>query len=368
MRGRRHRPGPGRRASGEDDTAITGESPALGTTRVSTSCSTTRAPAREASDERHHARDVRDSRTRRLRRSRPPPTAAIRRPSSPRRCASGAPRPSRKRSIPPCSARMRRARSRPRNWRSTTWASTSIPCAAPRIAALDDDGADHPADAATMVAGWTRSRGACWPKPTRVRRETGDARGGQADPDRNVGARRQDAGRHAWRCRVRIRATRRASRGVQSDATSDTARRKKLDADSTAELARLSADDMDLDLDRLEQALKGDTAKQQRKGSTNEDRFSTDVFSSGAHDSTDLDLDVGDIRRNRDRAPTAYRAHSRRRDVLARARAGHDERSGHQARPGARLHGHGRSRKARAASSTRCCRKAPPRRSRKRSA
>ncbi|HEU4530681.1 MAG TPA: FimV/HubP family polar landmark protein, partial [Steroidobacteraceae bacterium] len=69
---------------------------------------------------------------------------------------------------------------------------------------------------------------------------------------------------------------------------------------------RLSADDMDLDLDRLEQALKGDTVKQQRKGAAEEDRFSSDVFGGRDHDSTDIDVDVGDIRnRNRDRAPTA---------------------------------------------------------------
>jgi pilus assembly protein FimV len=87
-------------------------------------------------------------------------------------------------------------------------------------------------------------------------------------------------------------------------AESDTARRKKPDADSTAELARLSTEEMDLDLDRLEQALKGDTVKQQRKGSTDEDRFSADVFS-GRDNGGRLDVDVGDVRRDRDRAPTS---------------------------------------------------------------
>jgi pilus assembly protein FimV len=93
-------------------------------------------------------------------------------------------------------------------------------------------------------------------------------------------------------------------RAIRGD-SSDTARRKKLDPQSTAELARLSAEDMDLDLDRLEQALKGDTVKQQRKGASAEDRFSSDVFSARDNGATDLDVDVGDVRRDRDRAPTS---------------------------------------------------------------
>ena len=171
-------------------------------------------------------------------------------------------------------------------------------------AALDDDGGDHPADAATMVAGMDEKSRRLLAEADARTREMAMREEGKQTPtgtwvldDKTLaatmalpGADTSDTAR---------------MRGVQSDAKSDTARRKKLDADSTAELARLSADDMDLDLDRLEQALKGDTAKQQRKGSTDEDRFSTDVFSSRAHDSTDLDVDVGDIRRNRDRAPTA---------------------------------------------------------------
>ncbi len=88
-----------------------------------------------------------------------------------------------------------------------------------------------------------------------------------------------------------------------ADRGTDTARRRKVDADSTAELAALSAEEMDLDLDRLEAALQSDTIRQQRKGSTAEHQFSTDVFNKDVA-ATDLDLDVGEVNRDRDREPT----------------------------------------------------------------
>jgi pilus assembly protein FimV len=80
------------------------------------------------------------------------------------------------------------------------------------------------------------------------------------------------------------------------------------DTESTAELKKPAADDMDLDLDSLEQALASDTAKQPLRGASPEERFSSDVFDdrdspgSGAG----IDLDVSEARRShdRDQAPT----------------------------------------------------------------
>ncbi len=96
-----------------------------------------------------------------------------------------------------------------------------------------------------------------------------------------------------------------ARAGAARDGGSDTARRRKIEADSTAALAGLSAEEMDLDLDRLEAALQSDTVRQQRKGSAAEHQFSTDVFSKDlATTDLDLNLDVGEVKRDRDRAPT----------------------------------------------------------------
>jgi pilus assembly protein FimV len=86
--------------------------------------------------------------------------------------------------------------------------------------------------------------------------------------------------------------------------TSDTAERRKPEAEPTAELAGFATEGMDLDLDRLESALKSDTVKQQRKGASVEDRFASDVFGEKDMAATDLDLDVGEVGRDRDRAPT----------------------------------------------------------------
>ena len=95
----------------------------------------------------------------------------------------------------------------------------------------------------------------------------------------------------------------RALAAAAGDGASDTSRRRKVDAESTAELAGLSAEEMDLDLDRLEAALQSDTIKHPRKSSAAEHKFSDDVF--GTDTATDLDLDVGEVKRDRDREPTS---------------------------------------------------------------
>ena len=60
---------------------------------------------------------------------------------------------------------------------------------------------------------------------------------------------------------------------------------------------------MDLDLDQLEAALTSDTIRQPRKGAE-EDQFASDVFGTKDLAATDLDLDVGEVKHDRDRAPT----------------------------------------------------------------
>jgi pilus assembly protein FimV len=88
------------------------------------------------------------------------------------------------------------------------------------------------------------------------------------------------------------------------DGTGDTARRRRLDTDATAQMPRGgNAEEMDLDLDRLEAALSSDTIKQPRKGA-DDDRFASDVFGAKDLASTDLDLDVGEVSHERDREPT----------------------------------------------------------------
>ncbi len=179
---------------------------------------------------------------------------------------------------------------------------------ADRASLDDDDGGDAPTDAATMVAGMD----------DKSRRLIAEAELRQREEDTAMMAGAQQSPTGTWILDEKTLASTMAlpgaadmasdtarMRAMQSDSKSDTARRRRLDAESTAELAKLSADDMDLDLDRLEQALKGDTVKQQRKGSSDEERFSSDVFTSSDHTATDLDVDVGDVRRDRDRAPTA---------------------------------------------------------------
>jgi pilus assembly protein FimV len=99
---------------------------------------------------------------------------------------------------------------------------------------------------------------------------------------------------------ARVRAL--AGAAATGDGGADTARRRKVE-DPTAELSNLSAEEMDLDLDRLEAALHSDTIKHPRKGSTAEHKFSDDVF--GTDTATDLDLDVGEVKRDLDREPTS---------------------------------------------------------------
>ncbi len=98
-------------------------------------------------------------------------------------------------------------------------------------------------------------------------------------------------------------ATTARNRALSGDGTGDTARRRKIDSDATAEMRRSAGEEMDLDLDQLEAALTSDTVKQPRKG-VEEERFASDVFGAKDLAATDLDLDVGEVKHDRDRAPT----------------------------------------------------------------
>jgi pilus assembly protein FimV len=99
-------------------------------------------------------------------------------------------------------------------------------------------------------------------------------------------------------------ATTARNRALSGDGTGDTARRRRIDSDSTAEMRRGRGEEMDLDLDRLEAALTSDTIKQPRRAAE-EERFASDVFGAKDLAATDLDLDVGEVRQDRDRAPTS---------------------------------------------------------------
>jgi pilus assembly protein FimV len=100
-------------------------------------------------------------------------------------------------------------------------------------------------------------------------------------------------------------ATTARNRALAGDGNGDTARRRRIDSDATAEMPRGgNAEEMDLDLDRLEAALSSDTVKQPRKGAE-EERFASDVFGAKDLAATDLDLDVGEVSRERDREPTS---------------------------------------------------------------
>ena len=179
---------------------------------------------------------------------------------------------------------------------------------------------DHPSDAATMVAGLdeksrraienaeAHARGRELDATKRSRTLTGEEKisptGTWVLDDKTLAATvaLPGAGRgDSSSTQDRVRALAAASGAAAGE---DTARRRRSESESTAELAGLSGEEMDLDLDRLESALKSDTIKQQRKGSSAEDRFASDVFSSKDHAATDLDLDVGEIKGDRDRAPT----------------------------------------------------------------
>lgn len=179
---------------------------------------------------------------------------------------------------------------------------------------------DHPGDAATMVAGFdersrraienaeAHARGRDADRTMRSRTLTGEEKisptGTWVLDDKTLAATvaLPGGGRgDSSTTQDRVRAL--AAASGASD-TEDTARRRKFDSESTAELAGLAGEEMDLDLDRLESALKSDTVKQQRKGASAEDRFASDIFGSKDAAGGGLDLDVGEVRRDRDRAPT----------------------------------------------------------------
>ena len=98
-------------------------------------------------------------------------------------------------------------------------------------------------------------------------------------------------------------ATTARNRALPGDGTGDTARRRRIDSESTAQMPRTGGEEMDLDLDQLEAALTSDTIRQPRKGAE-EDQFASDVFGTKDLAATDLDLDVGEVKHDRDRAPT----------------------------------------------------------------
>jgi pilus assembly protein FimV len=184
--------------------------------------------------------------------------------------------------------------------------------------ALDET--DHPSDAATMLAGLDdksrraleevegRTRSARDEPTMRSATLTGEEKisptGTWVLDDKTLAATMAlpGAGDRGESTTTRTRALASAA-AAAGDGASDTARRRKMDAESTAELAGLSAEEMDLDLDRLEAALQSDTIKHPRKGSNAEHKFSDDVF--GTDTATDLDLDVGEVKRDRDREPTS---------------------------------------------------------------
>ena len=183
-------------------------------------------------------------------------------------------------------------------------------------AALEET--DHPADAATMLAGLDEgSRRAldeaqARPRPRdeptlRSTTLTGEEKisptGTWVLDDKTLAATLALPGADRGESTTaRVRALAGAAAAAGGDGA-DTARRRRMDAESTAELAGLSAEEMDLDLDRLEAALQSDTIKHPRKGSGAEHKFSDDVF--GTDTATDLDLDVGEVKRDRDREPTS---------------------------------------------------------------
>jgi pilus assembly protein FimV len=175
---------------------------------------------------------------------------------------------------------------------------------------------DHPSDAATMLAGLDdQSRRALQEVEGRTRssRDEPTMRSATLTGEENISPTGtwvlDDKTLAATMAlpgaadRAESTTTRTRALAAAGDGAADTSRRRKVDAESTAELAGLSAEEMDLDLDRLEAALQSDTIKHPRKGSTAEHKFSDDVF--GTDTATDLDLDVGEVKRDRDREPTS---------------------------------------------------------------
>ncbi|HEY6643582.1 FimV/HubP family polar landmark protein [Povalibacter sp.] len=80
----------------------------------------------------------------------------------------------------------------------------------------------------------------------------------------------------------------------------DTVEQPRMDVDSTAEM-RVSAADLDVDLDNIDQPFGGDTLRQPRADS---DRFSDDVFADHTSEFQKIDLDVGEALGADDHAPT----------------------------------------------------------------
>jgi pilus assembly protein FimV len=161
---------------------------------------------------------------------------------------------------------------------------------------------DHPSDAATMVAGMDeKSRRLMAAAESRSRSDEDTIEEAGKSPtgtwvldDKTLAATVQLPGGNTDNASTdRVRAL-----------DPDTARARRLDVDSTAEMGGLSEEEMDLDLDRLEKALQSDTARQPRSGSTDEDRFSSDVFAGGDFVSTDIDVDVGAVKRDRNTEQT----------------------------------------------------------------
>ncbi len=118
----------------------------------------------------------------------------------------------------------------------------------------------------------------------------------------------------------------------------------KVDVDSTSKLRGINADSIDLDLDRLATALgSGDTVEQPRAA---EEVFSTEVFEASQRNKR-VDLDVGEALNGSEHSTSKLSGTDQqaqvRRCAAVRVGAGHDERSRHEARPRARVHGHGRS-------------------------
>jgi pilus assembly protein FimV len=161
---------------------------------------------------------------------------------------------------------------------------------------------DHPSDAATMVAGMDeKSRRLMAEAESRARvaedtlEEAGKSPTGTwVLDDKTLAATVQLPGGNTDSASTdRVRAL-----------DTDTARARRLDVDATAEMGGLSEEEMDLDLDRLEKALQSDTARQPRAGASDEDRFSNDVFAGGDFVSTDIDVDVGAVKRDRNTEAT----------------------------------------------------------------
>ena len=139
-------------------------------------------------------------------------------------------------------------------------------------------------------------------------------------------------------------ARRQPSRFKSSPEYSDIREPDRVDVDSTSKLRGINADSIDLDLDRLATALgSGDTVEQPRAA---EEVFSTEVFEASQR-SRRVDLDVGEAMNGAEHPTNKLQAQTNKLKAVDLAMsgigAGDHERGRHQARSGARLHGHGRS-------------------------